>query len=508
MYNALNFKVSARSILSKLSKYDGWEGCMAIYHCAVQRIKRSNGRGIIAAAAYRSGQKLLEEKTQTVYDYRHKTKIIHAEIVAPLCAPDWVYDREVLWNTVDKVERRKDARLARELLVALPFELSERHYIDLVRRFVFKNFVKEGMIADYAIHAPSSKKGGLNFHAHILLSLRSINTEGFGNKVRQWDHVSYLYQWRESWAEETNRILELEGFECRIDHRSRATKEYELAQELEMKSQKIEMEQRLISCEQDNDAEATEDLTKEELQGIDAIDVSQVWHDASLDEVDEQHAIAVAQQLGSTEWLDPQHNLKIIQEHRSAYKELLSTKNGPELLLEDRIEALELLASGIKARLEKIETLYQRLPDGKTKEWLTAFYRLENAVFKQYSHQIFADILEVKNANEFASEISNRRYLADVWRRKHSECLSEWHFHSVIDKRYRPLTTKAAELIDQVRNQYQLKLNKLHSKALRENWKAAKLNEEITTFKQLMDSERKDLFELKKDIARERGLSR
>lgn len=477
---------------------------MAIYHFVAQRITRPKGRGIVAAAAYRSGQKLLEEKTQTVYDYRHKSKIVHSEIVAPLCAPEWVYDREVLWNTVDKIERRKDARLARELLVALPLELTEGGYIDLVRTFVVKNFVREGMIADFAIHAPSNKKGGINFHAHILLSLRSINTEGFGNKVRQWDHVSFLYRWRKSWAEETNRMLELEGFECRIDHRSRATKEWELMQELETKSQAIEIESQLTKFDQDAGTMVIEDMANEDLIASDSSKANSILGD----ELCQEEATEIARQLGSEEWLDPQHNLEIIQEHRLLFKGLSSMKLDPEHFWKDSLEMLTLLTDQIKTRIENIETLCQHLQEGKVKEWLSALHRLESACLKQYNHQILADILEVKDAIEFASEISNRRHLAEYWREMHSKYLAEWHFHAVTDERYRPLTVKADKLINNLRTEYQLKLNKLYFSAKHEKWCADKLNNEIAQFKQQMTNECRKLLGLQKDMAQERILSR
>ncbi|WP_197485181.1 MobQ family relaxase, partial [Methylomonas koyamae] len=454
---------------------------MAIYHFAAQHIKRASGRGIVAAAAYRSGQKLLEEKTQTVYDYRHKSKILHQEIVAPLCAPEWVHDQETLWNAVDKVETYKNARLARELLVALPFELTESHYIDLVRRFVIKNFVSQGMIADFSIHAPSSKKGGINFHAHILLSLRSINTEGFGKKVRQWDHVSYLYHWRASWAEETNRMLELEGFECRIDHRSKAAKEFELAHELETKSQSIEIafESESALSEQDSTAEEIEDPAKPYTLANDSIELGSILNDSSSDELCRQEAFGIARQFDCLAWLDPQHNLEIIHEHRLSFKGLMSMGQDPNQPWSDRFDALKVLTDRIEARLKEIETFCRHLPDGKIKTWLMAFYDLENASLKHYSHQIHADILEMKDAIKFASEISQRHQLGDYWRKRHSKYLAEWHFCAVLDDRYRPVTEKADKLISDAKNKYQIKLNKLCKRANQERWSSEKLNNDL-----------------------------
>ena len=107
---------------------------MAIYHLSAKVMSRSTGRSIVAAAAYRSGSRLVDDRTGTVHDYTRKS-VDHTEILAPAGSPDWVYDRQQLWNRVEAVEKRKDAQLAREVEVALPRELTPEARIDLLRQF-------------------------------------------------------------------------------------------------------------------------------------------------------------------------------------------------------------------------------------------------------------------------------------------------------------------------------------------------------------------------------------
>lgn len=471
-------------------------------------ISRSSGRGIVAAAAYRSGERILEEKSQAFYDFTTRTGILHTEIMAPLCAPEWVYDRHTLWNTVDAIEKRKDAQLARELMVALPKELKPGQYIQLVRGFVVQNFVKEGMIADFAIHAPSKKKGGQNYHAHILLTLRSINNEGFGNKARHWNLKSYICHWREAWANETNQILEREGFECRIDHRSRATKEQELAAQLDMKPQDITIEHNLASFEQ-GDGLVEADELRDEIPQICETQISvDECYCTSVDESDRQQALEISKEIGYSEYLDPRFSLKQMQEHQSALQFLLGLKKHADLSLDKRTDALDQFARRFQTHLSKISYLAQRLSDGEIKDWLILLQRMESACFKSYSNQILADVLEEKIANPYAPEIATRRYLATVGHQDYLHCISEWHYRSVTDDRYLPLNPNAADKIKQLRSREQQKWIELYSKAEKLHWKPAKLNQEIQNLQRAIDRARETYFGLEKAPVRDRSLSR
>lgn len=188
---------------------------MAIYHFSVQVISRSQGRSAVAAAAYRAGERLQDERYGHTYDYTKKNVAEHA-IAAPENAPAWVKDREQLWNAVEAAEKRKDAQLCREINIALPRELTALQQRELVSTFVAEQFVKRGMIADVAIHRDNPE----NPHAHIMLTMREITPAGFGQKVREWNDKGLLEAWRAEWAHYANRTLERAGSQERIDHRS------------------------------------------------------------------------------------------------------------------------------------------------------------------------------------------------------------------------------------------------------------------------------------------------
>ncbi|MDF2630019.1 MAG: MobA/MobL family protein [Symbiobacteriaceae bacterium] len=189
---------------------------MAIYYMNVQVIGRSGGRTATGAAAYRAGERIVDERTGQVYDYTRRTGEIETEIMAPQGAPEWAQDRSRLWNEVERAERRGDAQVAREIVVAFPKELTPGEQRELIRGYVQEQFVSRGMVADVAIHRNPD-----NPHAHIMLSMRELGPEGFSaRKNRDWNKPEALLQWREQWATHANRALERAGVEGRIDHRS------------------------------------------------------------------------------------------------------------------------------------------------------------------------------------------------------------------------------------------------------------------------------------------------
>jgi hypothetical protein len=195
---------------------------MAIYRLEADIIRRSRGRSSTASAAYRAAAKIEDERTGLVFDYTPRRGVLHSEILVPAGTPDWMRDRTQLWNAIEKVEKRKDAQLAREVLLSLPHELTPAQRIELVREYVTAEFVGQGMIADIAIHAPHRLADRRNHHAHVLLTMRELIGDGFGNKVRTWNEPEQLEQWRVRWAEVQNRHLERHGHAARVDHRSLA----------------------------------------------------------------------------------------------------------------------------------------------------------------------------------------------------------------------------------------------------------------------------------------------
>ena len=197
---------------------------MAIYHLTAKVISRARGQSITAAAAYRSGSALRDERYGLTHNYTRNRNVAHSEIMSPAGAPAWVHDREALWNRVEAGELRKDSQLARAIDVGLPVELSHAQSVALVRDFISQEFVSKGMIADVCIRRNDPN----NPHAHILLTLREATPSGFGPKMRQWNRKSNLLEWRSAWAERANLHLARAGHAVRIDHRTLEAQQSEL----------------------------------------------------------------------------------------------------------------------------------------------------------------------------------------------------------------------------------------------------------------------------------------
>ena len=193
---------------------------MAIYHFSGTVVSRSQGRSSVAAAAYRSAEKLHDERQDKTADFTRKQDVIYKEILTPENAPEWMKDRNKLWNAVEAGENRKDAQLAREFNFSLPKELTSEQNIILAREFIQKEFVDRGMVADLCIHNDKAKDGEAQPHAHVMLTMRKLEGDGFGQKERSWNAKENIMLWRENWAECANRHLALNGIDQRIDHRT------------------------------------------------------------------------------------------------------------------------------------------------------------------------------------------------------------------------------------------------------------------------------------------------
>ena len=222
---------------------------IALYHFHVTQIKRSAGQSAVAAAAYRSGEKLHSEYYGEDSDYTRKGGVICSEILLPSHAPPEYADREILWNAVAKVEQGKKAQLAYSFDIALQNEFSMEENIELARQFLLDNFVSRGMVVDFAVHSPDKEDGGIsNPHFHVMCPIRPIEPNGkWGNKQRReyvldehgerirdeagnyvfnavpttdWGSPETLEAWRQTWADLCNTKFSEKSSDCRIDHRS------------------------------------------------------------------------------------------------------------------------------------------------------------------------------------------------------------------------------------------------------------------------------------------------
>ncbi len=195
---------------------------MAIFHLTAKVISRGKGQSAIAAAAYRSGDRLRDEQAGEQKFYQSRSERIEfTGIMAPKDAPAWAQDRNELWNHAERAENRKDAQLAREIEIALPHELTDQQREWLVKDFAREAFVRKGYAVDIAIHAPEETSDERNHHAHLMITMRTLDADGFAaKKDRSLNTSEQLGEWREQWAHLANRHLERHGHDARIDHRS------------------------------------------------------------------------------------------------------------------------------------------------------------------------------------------------------------------------------------------------------------------------------------------------
>lgn len=179
-------------------------------------ISRSSGRSCVAAAAYIAGVKLTNDRDGQTHDYTKK-EVAYSEIIAPSDAPEWAYNRFLLWNRVEVAEKRKDAQTAREVEFALPNELPLEKNIKICQSYA-DFFVKHGMVVDFSIHA---NKG--NIHAHFLLTTREIYENGFKKKNRDWNTREFLNQLRHNLADVINDAIKTAGLNQTVSEKSFAT---------------------------------------------------------------------------------------------------------------------------------------------------------------------------------------------------------------------------------------------------------------------------------------------
>jgi ATP-dependent exoDNAse (exonuclease V) alpha subunit len=211
---------------------------LAIYFLNLKNFGRSGGSSAVSAAAYRAGERIRDERTGKTYDHSDRQDVMHKEIILPgefaADAMGWAQDRASLWNTAESAETRKNSRVAREYLVALPAELPHEHRLSLVKGFSHELVERYRFALDVAIHAPRDFPGSdpRNFHAHLLATTREVTTEGLGAKTTvEWNDanrreaglgpaINELLYVRQRWAEATNAALQEAHLSARIDHRT------------------------------------------------------------------------------------------------------------------------------------------------------------------------------------------------------------------------------------------------------------------------------------------------
>lgn len=242
---------------------------MSTYYFSVSMISRGKGQSAVASASYRSGEKLYSELDMETKAYRPRTVQPESFIEAPEHAPEWVYNRERLWNEVEWKESKANSQLAREVRLALPIELDDETQRELLQEFVRDNFVKRGMVADVNIHRDVEH----NPHAHIMLTVRPFNENGEweakkkreyikdeeGNFVlddkgkkkfktvnlTDWDKKETLVEWRKNYAEIVNEYYKKHNIKESVSHESYAKQGLEKLPKHHLTRDEYKFEQRL-----------------------------------------------------------------------------------------------------------------------------------------------------------------------------------------------------------------------------------------------------------------------
>jgi len=230
---------------------------MALYHLSMKPISRASGRSSVASAAYRAAECLENERDGIVHDFSRRSGVEHAEIVIPAGADaEWAKKRSALWNAAEASEKRKDARVAREIEVSLPHELSGEQRLSLTREFAQGLADRYGVAVDFAIHSPHGKTDIRNHHAHIMMTTRKVGPDDLGeksdleleNKKLQalglpTSHEQ-LRDIRIGWEQRTNEHLARAGLDIRVDHRSHQERGLEIEPTQHMGVHATQMERR------------------------------------------------------------------------------------------------------------------------------------------------------------------------------------------------------------------------------------------------------------------------
>ena len=249
-------------------------------HTRVDIVTRSKGHSVIAKAAYNARDKLQDEYYGKTHDYSKKTDLVFSKIFLPEHIPKEFSNREYLWNSVEKIEKSKNSQLARNLLFELPRELNEQNRIKLISEFIEENFTSKGMIADCSIHNPMASDHEEQPHAHILLTLREMDSEGKwkpkcrkeyildenGEKItlksgnyksrkvnlNDWNEPDKAKEWRENFSKKANEYLARNNIDKRIDPRTFEEQGREELPQIHLGTSSYQMEKKGIQTERGN----------------------------------------------------------------------------------------------------------------------------------------------------------------------------------------------------------------------------------------------------------------
>ena len=233
---------------------------MAIFRMEISSVARSAGRRATSAAAYRSGERIRDERTGDLFNHTRRRDVLHTEVLLPSQFEGqpvaWARNRERLWNTAEHAEKRHNSRVAREYQVMLPAELDAARRVALARALASEIADRYKVAVDLAVHEPPAGGDPRNFHAHLLTTTREVTPTGLGAKAgidmdlherrRRGlpDHRQEYLTLRERWATLTNDALREANIDARIDHRSLAAQGLDREPRPSIPLRHLKMEQR------------------------------------------------------------------------------------------------------------------------------------------------------------------------------------------------------------------------------------------------------------------------
>ena len=195
---------------------------MSIYHLEAKVVSRGSGRSAVAASAYQSCSRMLNDYDGIQHDYTRKRGLVYEQILLPPAAPQEWQDREKLWNAVEAAETAKDSRLARQIIVALPVELGRAGWVELLTRYIQDDFVLQGMCADVCIH----DTGDGNPHAHLMLTVRPLNLDGTWQQKTEKEYLCIRNGEEKGFTATEFLVARNDGWEKQYQYRAGKEKVY------------------------------------------------------------------------------------------------------------------------------------------------------------------------------------------------------------------------------------------------------------------------------------------
>jgi hypothetical protein len=323
------------------------------YHCSAKGVGRANGRSVVAAAAYRSGERLVDGISGQTFDFRARGGVAETFVLTRSDAPAWAHDRERLWNEAERATERSNARIANEFVLGLPHQLNADQRRELVKDFLAPLVEKHGVAVDVAIHEPGEGRDARNHHAHVLVTHRELGPEGFGeiassrimtrkrNGEMVQERVSGIiaavpdvFALRKNWEQAVNRAYERAGLDIRVDHRSHDDRGLDQKPTIHLGPTAAEIERRRPGASELGDINRKITAENDNRQKLAALEAEERKLDAQIIDIKAERAMrdAYAQTPGRYDRLDETHHQVARDQTPGKYDELKAATPPPEIV--------------------------------------------------------------------------------------------------------------------------------------------------------------------------------